>query len=156
MIALLQRVRWARVEVGAEVVGAIDRGLLVFVGVQRGDGPAQADRLLERLLGYRVFGDSQGKMNLSLQDVNGGLLVVSQFTLAADTRQGMRPSFTSAASPELGARLFAYLLQQARARHPHVQSGRYGAAMEVSLLNDGPVTFMLRVEAQGGPARAPT
>lgn len=151
MIGLLQRVKWARVEVDGETVGAIETGLLVFVGIERGDAPAQADRLLERLLGYRVFADEQGRMNLGLQDTGGGLLLVSQFTLAADTRKGMRPSFTPAAAPEEGARLYDYLVQRAAARHAPVRSGRFGAAMEVSLLNDGPVTFLLRV-APGEPA----
>ncbi len=150
MIALLQRVKRARVEVGGEVVGAIDAGLVVFVGIERADTPAQADRLLERLVGYRVFADGQGRMNLSLEDVDGGLLLVSQFTLAADTRKGMRPSFTPAAAPERGAELYEYLVRRAAARHRQVHSGRFGAAMEVSLVNDGPVTFVLRVDPPPG------
>jgi len=150
VIALLQRVKRARVEVGGEVVGAIDAGLVVFVGIERADTPAQADRLLERLVGYRVFADGQGRMNLSLADVDGGLLLVSQFTLAADTRKGMRPSFTPAAAPERGAELYEYLVGRAAARHRHVHSGRFGAAMEVSLVNDGPVTFLLRVDSPPG------
>ena len=145
MIALLQRVRQASVTVAGEVVGRIDRGLLVFVGVEKGDGEAQADRLLQRLLGYRVFADEQDKMNLSLTDVAGGLLLVSQFTLAADTRKGARPSFSSAAPPAEGERLFHYLLERARAAHPVVEAGRFGADMEVALVNDGPVTFWLQV-----------
>lgn len=144
MIALLQRVRWARVEVDGAAVGAIDTGLLVFIGVERDDGRGQADRMIERLLGYRIFSDTDGKMNISVRDVDGGLLLVSQFTLAADTRKGMRPSFTPAAPPERGEELFEYLVEQAKARHPKVQSGRFGAHMDVSLLNDGPVTFLLR------------
>jgi len=144
VIALLQRVRWARVEVDGRTVGAIDAGLLVFVGVERDDGRDQADRMLERLLGYRVFADADGKMNLSVRDVDGGLLLVSQFTLAADTRKGMRPSFTPAAPPDHGEEVYDYLVQQATAWHPHVQSGRFGAHMDVSLLNEGPVTFLLR------------
>jgi D-aminoacyl-tRNA deacylase len=143
VIALLQRVRWARVEVDGSAVGAIDTGLLVFVGVERDDGRHQANRMLERLLDYRVFADADGRMNLSVQDVGGGLLLVPQFTLAADTRKGTRPSFTPAAPPEQGAELFGYLVEQATAHHPKVQSGRFGAHMEVSLLNDGPVTFLL-------------
>jgi len=143
MIGLLQRVTEARVTVAGETVGEIGRGLLVLVGVEQGDATAQAVRLLERLLGYRVFPDADGKMNLSLADTGGGLLLVPQFTLAADTRKGMRPSFTPAAVPELGQQLFDYLVEQARARHPEVAGGRFGADMQVSLTNDGPVTFWL-------------
>lgn len=145
MIGLLQRVNEASVTVDGELTGAIGRGLMVLVGVQRGDGEAQADRLLQRLLGYRVFPDPEGRMNLSLADIGGGLLLVPQFTLAADTRKGMRPSFTPAASPELGLHLFDYLLQQAWQAHPDVHSGRFGADMQVALVNDGPVTFWLEV-----------
>ncbi len=145
MKALLQRVRGARVEVAGEVVGAIDRGLLVLVGVEPQDSEASADKLLHRLLNYRVFGDAEGKMNLSLRDVEGGLLLVSQFTLAADTRSGMRPSFSSAAPPAQGAALFDYLLARAGAQHASVASGRFGADMQVHLVNDGPVTFLLEV-----------
>lgn len=145
MIGLLQRVSRARVEVAGEVVGEIDRGLLVLVGVEKGDTEAQADRLLERLLGYRVFADAQDKMNLSVSDIAGGLLLVPQFTLAADTRKGMRPSFTPAAAPQQGLHLFDYLLQRAWERHGRVQSGRFGADMQVTLTNDGPVTFWLHV-----------
>ena len=144
MIGLLQRVRLARVEVGGKTVGAIDQGLLVFVGVEQGDGEPAADRLLERLLGYRVFPDASGKMNLSLQDIGGGLLLVPQFTLAADTNKGMRPSFTPAAAPADGQRLFEYLATRARARHAPVAAGRFGADMQVTLTNDGPVTFWLK------------
>ena len=145
MIGLMQRVSAARVEVAGETVGGIDRGLLVLVGVERNDGEAQADRLLERLLGYRVFPDEEGKMNLSLRDIDGGLLLVPQFTLAADTRKGMRPSFTSAAPPAEGERLYRYLADRAHGSHPTVAEGRFGADMQVSLTNDGPVTFQLRV-----------
>lgn len=144
MIGLLQRVGTARVEVAGETVGAIETGLLVLVGVERGDREEQADRLLERLLGYRVFADSEGKMNLSVRDIGGGVLLVPQFTLAADTQKGMRPSFTPAASPTEGERLFDYLTIQARQRHAPVATGRFGAQMQVSLTNDGPVTFWLR------------
>lgn len=144
MIGLLQRVTEARVTVAAETVGAIGRGLLVLVGVERGDSEAQAERLLERLLGYRVFPDSEGRMNLSVRDIGGGLLLVPQFTLPADTRKGMRPSFTPAASPEEGERLFGHLVSRARALHANVASGRFGADMQVSLTNDGPVTFWLQ------------
>lgn len=145
MIGLLQRVSSASVTVERETVGAIGRGLLVLVGVERGDGAAEAERLLERLLGYRVFPDGDGKMNLSLADIGGGLLLVPQFTLAADTRKGMRPSFTPAAPPAEGERLFDRLVALARARHPAVATGRFGADMQVALINDGPVTFQLRV-----------
>lgn len=143
MIALIQRVTEARVVVAGEVVGSIDRGLLALVAVEPDDTEARAGRLLERVLGYRVFPDAEGRMNLSVTDVGGGLLLVSQFTLAADTRKGMRPSFSSAASPDEGRRLFDHLVQRARAAHPVVATGRFGADMQVSLVNDGPVTFWL-------------
>jgi D-tyrosyl-tRNA(Tyr) deacylase len=145
MIGLLQRVSEARVEVEGEIVGEIDAGLLVLIGVERGDGEAQAERLLERLLSYRVFADAEGKMNLSLRDLGGGLLLVPQFTLAADTRKGMRPSFTPAAPPAEGERLFNVLTVLARQQHTRVATGRFGAHMQVSLINDGPVTFWLRI-----------
>lgn len=145
MKALLQRVRSARVEVDGETVGAIDQGLLVLVGVEPHDDAALADKLLKRLLAYRVFSDDQGKMNLSLADIGGGLLLVSQFTLAADTRSGLRPSFSSAAPPEQGRQLFEHLVERARALHPQVASGRFGADMQVHLINDGPVTFLLQL-----------
>ncbi|MBK8182240.1 MAG: D-tyrosyl-tRNA(Tyr) deacylase [Candidatus Competibacteraceae bacterium] len=143
MIGLLQRASAARVEVDGKIVGAIGMGLLVLVGVERGDVEAQADRLLERLLGYRIFADVEGKMNRSVREIEGGLLLVPQFTLAADTRKGMRPSFTPAAPPDEGKRLFGYLCEQARQRHAPVATGRFGAHMQVSLTNDGPVTFWL-------------
>jgi len=143
MKGLIQRVRHARVEVAGEVVGAIDQGLLVLVGVEREDDRARADKLLHKLLNYRVFGDAEGRMNRSLQDVGGGLLLVSQFTLVADTRSGLRPSFSSAAPPAQGEELYDYLLAQARQQHPQVACGRFGAEMQVHLLNDGPVTFLL-------------
>lgn len=143
MKGLIQRVREARVEVEDERVGAIQAGLLVLVGVEPDDDRARADRLLHKLLNYRVFGDEQGRMNRSLRDVGGGLLLVSQFTLAADTRGGLRPSFSSAAPPALGEALFDYLLARARDSHPEVASGRFGADMQVHLINDGPVTFLL-------------
>lgn len=143
MIGLLQRVHAARVDVEGETVGQIERGLLVLVGVQKGDDEARANRLLERLLGYRVFPDADDKMNLSVSDIAGGLLLVSQFTLAADTKKGMRPSFSSAAPPDEGRRLFDHLVKQAYARHAKVATGRFGADMQVSLVNDGPVTFWL-------------
>jgi D-aminoacyl-tRNA deacylase len=146
MIGLLQRVTRASVQVGGATVGAIGMGLVVLVCAERGDGEAEAERLLERLLGYRVFADAEGRMNLSLREVQGGLLLVPQFTLAADTHKGMRPSFTPAAPPQEGERLFDYFLARARASHPAVESGRFGAHMQVSLTNDGPVTLWLRVE----------
>ena len=144
MISLIQRVTSASVQVEDETVGAIDAGLLALVAVQPEDGEAQARRMLERLLGYRVFADDAGRMNRSLRDTGGGLLLVSQFTLAADTAKGMRPSFTSAAPPEEGRRGFERLVALCRARHPVVETGRFGANMQVSLCNDGPVTFWLR------------
>lgn len=145
MIGLLQRVTEASVRVEGERVGEIGAGLLVLLGVERGDSEAQAERLLERLLGYRVFADADGKMNLSLRDTGGGLLLVPQFTLPADTRKGTRPSFTPAAAPAEGLRLFDYFLAQARAAYPEVGSGVFGADMQVALINDGPVTFWLQV-----------
>jgi len=143
MIGLLQRVRSASVEVAGETVGSIGIGLLVFIAVERGDDGADADRLLERLLGYRVFPDADSKMNRSVHDIGGGLLLVPQFTLAADTGKGMRASFAPAAAPEDARRLFAYLLSNARKQHPLVASGTFGADMQVTLTNDGPVTFWL-------------
>ncbi|MDR3387904.1 MAG: D-aminoacyl-tRNA deacylase [Rudaea sp.] len=143
MIALIQRVREARVDVDGETVGRIGAGLLALVAVQPADGEAQTQRLLERLLGYRVFADTQGRMNRSLADTHGGLLLVPQFTLAADTRSGMRPSFTTAATPEAGRRWFERLVELARIRHAPVEIGRFGTHMEVALINDGPVTFWL-------------
>jgi len=145
MIALLQRVSGASVTVDGEIIGAIDAGLLCLLCAERGDGEREADALLAKLLGYRVFADADGKMNRSLAQVGGGLLLVPQFTLAADTRSGARPSFTPAAAPELGRHLFEYCVQQAQARHPIVASGRFGAYMQVALTNDGPVTFWLEV-----------
>jgi D-tyrosyl-tRNA(Tyr) deacylase len=145
MIGLLQRVSGARVDVDGTTVGAIGRGLLVLACAERGDAEEQAERLLERVLNYRVFPDDEGRMNLSLRDVQGGLLLVPQFTLAADTRKGNRPSFTPAAPPEDGRRLFAHLLQRARELHAATQAGRFGADMQVTLTNDGPVTLWLRV-----------
>jgi D-aminoacyl-tRNA deacylase len=143
VIGLLQRVSSAQVDVAGDVVGAIGRGLLVLVAVQPGDTEARAERLLERLLGYRVFPDAMGRMNSSLRDLGGGLLLVPQFTLAADTKKGTRASFTSAAPPAEGERLFEYLVRCARTDHCDVSAGRFGADMQVSLVNDGPVTFWL-------------
>lgn len=144
MIGLLQRVRGARVEVNGRVVGNIDAGLLVLVGVEREDDETSAERLLERLLSYRVFPDAEGRMNRSVRDIGGGILLVPQFTLAADTAKGTRPSFTPAASPEEGRRLFDYFVQRARATHAPVESGVFGVDMQVTLTNDGPVTFWLQ------------
>lgn len=149
MIFLLQRVSAAQVVVGDRVTGAIGRGLLVLLGVEAGDGVAEADRLLERLLQYRVFADADGKMNLSLQDVGGGLLLVPQFTLAADTRKGLRPGFSTAAPPETGRMLFGHVLARARQLHPQVAQGEFGADMQVTLTNDGPVTFWLQARPAG-------
>ncbi len=145
MIGLLQRVRHAHVEVQQSIIAEIGAGLLVLIGIEKEDNEAKADRLLQRLLGYRVFSDSQGKMNLSLVQVKGGLLLVPQFTLAADTRKGMRPGFSNAATPEKSRELIDYLLKAARSKHANVASGEFGADMQISLVNDGPVTFSLQV-----------
>ena len=145
MIALIQRVAEARVAVGGETVGAIGAGILVLLGVERGDGEAEAARLAERVLGYRVFADGAGTMNLSVRDTSGGLLVVPQFTLVADTNSGTRPSFSSGASPEHGERLYQSFVAKSREQHSPVETGRFGAHMKVSLVNDGPVTFWLQV-----------
>jgi D-aminoacyl-tRNA deacylase len=147
MIALIQRVTRAEVTVDSQTVGAIGRGILALVGVRRGDTAASADRLLERVLTYRIFPDEQGKMNLSLRDIQGELLLVSQFTLAADTQKGTRAGFSTAAAPEDARRLFDYFLDRARAVHGAVASGVFGANMQVSLVNDGPVTFWLETPA---------
>jgi D-aminoacyl-tRNA deacylase len=143
MIGLLQRVSAARVAVGGREIAAIGPGLLVLVGVQKDDAEAQADRLLERLLGYRVFADADGRMNLSLRDTRGGLLLVPQFTLAADTQKGTRAGFSTAAAPARARALFDYLVQQARVAWPGTGAGEFGADMQVSLVNEGPVTFWL-------------
>ena len=145
MIALIQRVTGASVAVGGETVGEIGAGLLVLLGVERGDSDAEAARLAERVLGYRVFADDAGKMNLSVTDVRGGLLVVPQFTLVADTNSGTRPSFSSGASPADGERLFTKFVEETKTRHASVATGRFGAHMHVSLVNDGPVTFRLQI-----------
>ena len=145
MIGLLQRVTQAKVDVNGQTIAAIGRGLMVLVGVEKNDQERQADRLLERILGYRIFTDTEGKMNLSVTAVSGDVLLVPQFTLPADTRKGMRPSFTPAALPSHGEALFDYLSTQAQQLHPQVQTGRFGAHMQVSLTNDGPVTFWLQV-----------
>ncbi|MGY8523669.1 D-aminoacyl-tRNA deacylase [Paracidovorax citrulli] len=155
MIALIQRVARARVTVGQRVTGEIGAGLLALVCAERGDTEAEAERLLGRLLGYRVFSDANGRMNLPVRDIDGngtagGLLLVSQFTLAADTNSGTRPSFTPAADPETGRRLYDHFVARARETHPVVQTGEFGAMMQVSLVNDGPVTFWLRVPPAAG------
>ena len=145
MISLLQRVREARVEVAGQTIGAIGPGLLVLLCAERGDTEAEADKLLTKLLKLRIFNDDAGKMNRSVQDTQGGLLLVSQFTLAADTSGGNRPSFTQAAAPDDGRRLYDYFVAQARAAHPEVATGEFAADMQVHLVNDGPVTIPLRV-----------
>jgi D-tyrosyl-tRNA(Tyr) deacylase len=145
LIALIQRVSQARVVVGGATTGEIGPGLLVLVCAERGDGEAQADKLLAKILKLRIFGDEAGKMNRSVQDTGGGLILVSQFTLAADASGGNRPSFTNAAAPDEGRRLYEYLVTQARTAHPVVQTGQFAAHMQVHLVNDGPVTIPLRV-----------
>ena len=145
MIAVLQRVRQARVEVDGAVVGAIGPGLLVLVCAERGDTEAEADKLLAKILKLRIFSDAAGKMNQSVQDTAGGLLLVSQFTLAADTTGGNRPSFTQAAAPDEGRRLYDYAVAQARKLHPEVATGQFAADMQVHLVNDGPVTIPMRM-----------
>ncbi len=145
MIGLLQRVTGASVTVDGEIVGQVDRGLLVLLCAERGDTRKEADALLGKLLAYRVFSDADGKMNLNVAQVGGGLLLVPQFTLAADTRSGTRPSFTPAAPPQQARELFDYTVESARAAHPQVETGRFGADMKVALVNDGPVTFWLQV-----------
>lgn len=141
MLSILQRVKNARVDVAGLTVGAIEHGLLILICAERGDSDAIADKMLTKILKLRIFGDSAGKMNLSVQDVGGGLLIVSQFTLAADVSGGNRPSFTNAAPPDEGRRLYDYFVQQARAVHPIVQTGQFAADMQVHLVNDGPVTI---------------
>jgi D-tyrosyl-tRNA(Tyr) deacylase len=150
LIALLQRVTEASVTVESECIGRIAHGLMVLLCAERGDSEKEADALLAKLLSYRVFADAEGKMNLNLSQIQGGLLLVPQFTLAADTRSGTRPSFTPAAPPAEASQLFDYTLSRARALYPVVESGRFGADMQVALVNDGPVTFWLQVS----PAKA--
>ena len=145
MIALIQRVSSASVVVKQKNIGQISTGLLALIGVQRNDDENKADRLLQKLLNYRVFEDDQQRMNLSLQDIQGGLLLVPQFTLAADTVKGLRPGFSSAATPEEGKRLFEYLVHQAQSSYKQVSTGLFGASMQVSLVNEGPATFWLEV-----------
>ena len=145
MITIIQRVTTAKVTVNNEVIGAIDTGILALVAVEKEDTQKNAERLLERILNYRIFADSDDRMNLSLRDINGGLLLVPQFTLAADTQKGNRPSFISAAPPEKGKELFNYLQQLAKQTYPNVEFGQFGADMQVALVNNGPVTFTLNV-----------
>jgi D-tyrosyl-tRNA(Tyr) deacylase len=146
MIALIQRVTNAAVVVDGETVGAIDQGIMALIGVEKGDSEAQIKRLSERLLGYRIFSDAEGKMNLNLQQIGGGLLLVPQFTLAASTEKGMRPSFSSAATPDVGQQRFEQFVEVCRAKHNPVATGVFGADMQVTLCNDGPVTFWLQVD----------
>ena len=153
MMSVIQRVKNARVEVDGRITGQIEQGLLVLVCAEKGDTEAEADKLLAKMLKLRIFSDEAGKMNLSVQDVDGkggcgGLLIVSQFTLAADTKGGNRPSFTAAAAPDEGRRLYNYFVDQARAAHPVVQTGEFAADMQVHLVNDGPVTIPMRMEPQ--------
>ncbi len=148
MIGLLQRVSSAQVSINSHIVASIGTGLLVLIGIEKGDTQQQADRLLHKLLAYRVFPDEDGKMNFCLCDIGGGLLLVPQFTLAADTTKGLRPGFSSAAEPEAGEALFSYLLDHARQQYGGVESGNFGADMQVSLTNDGPVTFWLQVSPE--------
>ena len=148
MMSVIQRVKSARVEVDGQITGQIEQGLLVLVCAEKGDTEAEADKLLAKMLKLRIFSDEAGKMNKSVQDVGGGLLVVSQFTLAADTKGGNRPSFTAAAAPDEGRRLYNYFVDQARAAHPIVQTGEFAADMQVHLVNDGPVTIPMRMEPQ--------
>lgn len=145
MIALLQRVAKASVSVDNKIIGEISNGILLFIGVEKHDNQEAADRLCERFLSYRVFSDEQDKMNLSVKDIHGGVLLVPQFTLAADTRKGNRPSFSSAAPPQLGEQLFDYVVTKSRGQYDKVATGKFGADMKVGLLNDGPVTFWLQV-----------
>lgn len=145
MISVIQRVTHAKVEVDNQIVGQIGPGLLALVAIEKGDTEAEAVRLADKMLGYRLFGDEAGKMNLSVRDINGEVLLVSQFTLAADTRKGMRPSFTPAADPVTGRQLFDVFVNQVRQRHPKVATGQFGSDMKVTLTNDGPVTFTLRM-----------
>ena len=143
MLGLIQRVSSASVVIDHETVGEIDQGILLLLGVQKHDVMGSADKLLRKVLNYRMFSDPEGKMNLSLSDINGGLLIVSQFTLAADTKKGLRPSFSSAAPPEQAENLYNHFVNQATEQHLKVQNGRFGGDMQVCLVNDGPVTFML-------------
>jgi D-tyrosyl-tRNA(Tyr) deacylase len=143
MKALIQRVKSASVDVNNETTGKINQGILLFLGVEKDDNEAKADKLLKKILGYRIFADEDGKMNLNLQQINGGLLIVSQFTLVAETSKGLRPGFSLGASPELGEQLYDYFVSQAQQQHEITETGIFGADMQVTLINDGPVTFWL-------------
>ncbi len=145
MIALLQRVTQASVSVDQEIIGEIQQGLLVLLGIERGDSETQASRLLQRVLNYRIFSDAQDKMNLNVTDINAGVLIVPQFTLAANTNNGNRPSFTSAAAPQDGKRLYNYFVAESKLKYSTIATGQFGADMQVALINDGPVTFWLQV-----------
>jgi len=145
LIALIQRVTHAKVVVDGKTIGNIEQGILALIGVEKNDTEEKADKLLRRLLGYRIFSDADDKMNRSLSDIGGGLLLVPQFTLVADTKKGMRPSFSSAAPPAIGNQFFDYFVKQAKLNFPKVETGKFGADMQVSLCNDGPVTFWLQV-----------
>lgn len=147
MLALLQRVKHADVTVQNKKIAAIKTGILVFLAVEKKDTKAQANRMLERILGYRIFSDDAGRMNLSVQDIAGELLLVPQFTLAADTTKGMRPSFSIAAEPEFATEMFDYMVTKAKEKYDHIATGKFGANMQVSLCNDGPVTFLLQIRA---------
>lgn len=146
MLGLIQRVKRASVEVDGKIVGAVDQGILLLLGVEKTDTEAVADKLLDKVLAYRIFADQDNKMNCNVQQVDGGVLVVSQFTLASDTRKGLRPSFSSAAPPAQAEQLYDYFVARLRERHPQVATGIFAADMQVSLINDGPVTFMLKAE----------
>jgi D-tyrosyl-tRNA(Tyr) deacylase len=146
MLALIQRVTQAQVQVEQKTIGAIEKGILALIGISKSDGQSQADRLLERILNYRIFDDEAGKMNLSLKDIQGGLLLVPQFTLAADTQKGTRPGFSTAMPPEQSEQLFNYFVAQAQAAHQPLATGQFRANMQVSLCNDGPVTFLLETK----------
>jgi len=144
MKALIQRVKKAQVDVEGKTIGKIDQGILALIGVEKTDTQENADKLLKKICNYRIFADNEDKMNLSVQDINGGLLLVSQFTLVANTQKGLRPSFSSAASPQLSTELYDYLIQQARKTNLHIQTGQFAADMQISLINNGPVTFNLQ------------
>ncbi|MEN8261039.1 MAG: D-aminoacyl-tRNA deacylase [Pseudomonadota bacterium] len=154
MITVIQRVTQSEVSVDDETIGKIGRGIMALIAVEKNDTRQQAERLAERLLSYRIFPDAGGRMNLSVRDIDGGLLLVPQFTLAADTRKGTRPGFEPAASPELGRELFEYFQQIVRQSHPQVACGRFGADMHVALINDGPVTFILRAPPAAAAAKS--
>lgn len=146
MLGLLQRASQASVTVDNHIVGAIDQGILLLLGIQKNDTPASADKLIDKLLAYRIFADADNKMNCNVQQISGGILVVSQFTLAADTKKGLRPSFSSAAPPAQAQELYNYFVEQLRRKHPRVATGIFAADMKVALVNDGPVTFMLEMD----------